>query len=168
MISLSELWLAIQDRVVELIHRTEARGCRVINTSTQNINNATNTALTFNSEINDTDGCWDAGSPTRLTAQKDGYYLAGGAWTLAPAQNTAASQMHIYVRKNGSSYLGGCSLHTIANKDARIAVATGMIWLSTGDYLEIVAYHDEGATKIASAAGSASQFLCNGWLMRIS
>ncbi len=163
----SEVIEIIEARVVGLIHRTEARGCRVFSSVTQNISTATNTPLVFDTEVYDTDGCWDAGSPTRLTAQRDGYYLAGGAWTLAPAQNTAASQMHIYVRKNGSSYLGGCSLHTIANKDARIAVTTGMLWLSTGDYLEIVAYHDEGATKTASAAGSASQFLCNGWLMRI-
>jgi hypothetical protein len=165
-ISLSDLWLGIEGRVLALVHKTEACGCRVINTGTQNIDSATVTALTFNSEIYDTDGCWDAGSPTRLTAQRDGYYLAGGTWMLASGQNTAASRMQLAVKVNDTTWMGGNEMHTIANKGATVGCSSGMFWLSAGDYVELVAYHDEGATKAASAGSVTNQF-CNGWLMRV-
>lgn len=152
-------------RLLPLIRR--AIGARVISAVTQNIPTATNTALTFDTEVEDTDGLWDVSAPTRLTAPLDGYYLAGGAWTLGSAQNSAASTMHAYVREGASNYLAAASLHTIAGRDARLSVATGMIWLAAGEYIEVVAYHDEGSTKTASAAGLTSQYLCNGWLQML-
>jgi len=167
MINLSELWMAIEGRVLKLIHKTEAIGCRVINTSTQTIPNATMTALTFNTVIYDTDSCWSAGAPTRLYAQRDGYYLAGGGWSLADTQNTAASRIVTAVLVNGTNQIQGSETHSKANTSINVSVATGMFWLSAGQYIEIAAYHDEGASKTAGAATSINEGLCCGWLMRV-
>lgn len=167
MINLSELWMAIEGRVLKLIHKTEAIGCRVVNTSTQTIPNATTTALTFNTVIYDTDSCWSAGAPTRLYAQRDGYYLAGGGWALASGQNTAASRILTAAMVNGIKQIAASEMHSKVNTALNVSVATGMIWLSAGQYIEIAAYHDEGASKTASAATSINEGLCCGWLMRV-
>ncbi len=166
MISIEEIKAAVQDEVVKLIHKTEARGCRVINTATQTVNNGL-TALTFNTVISDSDTCWAVGSPTRLVAPLDGYYCAGGAFGLAAAQVSANARLSLFVRVNGVTYVGGRDLHALSGVDAQVSGETGHFWLSAGDYVELVAYNSLAA-KTASAASVANQALCNGWLMRVS
>lgn len=168
MINLTEIWQAIEGRVVALIHKTEARGARVYRSTTQSINNNTLTALSFDTEVNDSDGCWAVGSPTHLTAQRDGYYMAGGSWAMAAAQNTTASRMRIVVRKNGTTHAGANELHTLANKDAGVSVTVGMIWMEEGDYVEICALHDEGSAKNVTAGSDTYPNSNMGWLVRIS
>lgn len=170
MIKLSELWLAIEGRVVELIHRTEARGCRVYNSATQTIAAGTNTALTFNTEVHDTDECWDSGSPTRFTAQRDGYYMAGGGFLLASGQITSGGiRLNCFTRVNGATYVGGGSdVNTVNGQDAVASCpGQGMFWLSTGDYVEIMAYNGFGTSKTVSAATATLQVNCYGWLKRV-
>lgn len=152
---------------------TEAIGARVIRTTTQSIANATLTPLSFDTVIYDTEAqgdlgaCWSSEEPTKIYARRDGYYLAGGSWSLAAAQNTVASRQFVGVRLNGITYTAGNENHTIANRDAAVAVATGMIWLSAGDYIEVIAYHDEGRSKNTVAATTTLQLRALGWLMRV-
>lgn len=167
MINLSELWLAIEGRVLALIHKTESRGCRVYRTTTQTITAGAFTALSWDTEDNDTDGCWASGNPTRLTAARDGYYLAGGSFSLDAAQITSADRMGIRVRKNGTIYLGGTDLHTVNGEAMVLGVASGQIWLSAGDYLEVVAYNGYAADKTVSAGSSGNQHINHGWLTRV-
>jgi hypothetical protein len=167
MISLPEIWGAIEGRVVALIHKTEARGCRVYRSTTQSINTGTLTALSFDTEVVDTDGCWAVGDPTRLYAQRDGYYAAGGCWEMVSTQNTVASRILVLVRVNGTTAVAIGDNHTIANKTAAVGCAVGMIWLSAGDYVEIMALHDEGGARVTVAATATNQHMCAGWLMRV-
>lgn len=167
MISLSEVWQAIEGRVVELIHRTEARGARVYNSGTQTITAGANTALTFNTELYDTDEIWDVSNPTQLVATRDGYYMGGGSFYLAAAQVTSADRISLSVRKNGVTYVQAQDLHTINGMDAIVGVATGMFWLADGDYIELVAWNDFAANKTVSAASLNAQAFCCGWLMRV-
>lgn len=152
---------------------TEAIGARVIRTTTQSIANATLTPLSFDTAIYDTEAqgdlgaCWSAGDPTKIYAKRDGYYMAGGSWSLAAAQNTAASRQFIAIRLNGTIYVGGNENHTVASKDSVIAVATGMFWMAAGDYIEAIVYHDEGGSKNASAASATVQHSNLSWLMRV-
>lgn len=168
MINLSELWQAIEGRVVALIHKTEARGCRVISTSTQTLESGgSGEALSFDTEIYDTDGCWAVGSPTRLTAQREGYYLAGGGW--AHDTNTAtAYRTTAAIVKNGTTTL--VTVHALTGTDANfyLAPVTGMFWMSEGDYIEIFAYQNSGGDKTILAASTTNQQYFHGWLMRIS
>jgi hypothetical protein len=166
-IRLSEIWNAIEGRVVALIHKTEARGCRVYRSTTQSINNNTLTALSFDTEVVDTDGCWAVGDPTKLYAQRDGYYAAGGCWEMLAAQNTVASRILVLVRVNGTTVVGIGDNHTIANKNAAAGCSVGMIWLAAGEYVEIMVLHDEGGAKNTAAATATNQHLCAGWLMRV-
>lgn len=156
----------LQTQVKRVIEASEAVGCRVIATATQSIANNSPVALAFDQVIADTGGSWDAGSPTQLRAPSDGYYQAGGSWSLAAAQNTAASRVFIGVRRNGTQYVGAAEVHSIAGKFVEACCATGFFWLDAGDYIELVAYHDEGVSKTASAADNNNQHLCLGWLMR--
>jgi hypothetical protein len=165
MIKLGELWLAIEARVVELIHRTEARGCRVTSKATQSINDSTWTALSFDTEICDTDECWAVGDPTYLYAQRDGYYLAGGSWGLTSTSNTAACKMGIRISA-GSVYVLESEIFTLANKAVYITAASGMFWLAAGEAVRVFAYHEEGGAKSA-AASSDTIHLTSAWLMRV-
>lgn len=168
MIDIQELRAAIEERVVALIHRTEARGCRVYRSTAQSINNATLTALSWDTEVHDSDTCWASGDATKLYAPLDGYYMAGGSAGFAAAQVTAAARLFLGVRANGTSYLGSNENHTISGKDATVGVCTGMFWLAAGEYVEIVVYHDIGSAKNITAATTANQHTNSGWLMRIS
>lgn len=179
MIRREDVWGAVQPQVVDLVRRMigrptrpvdgarRIRGCRVISTSTQNINTGAVIPLAFTEEINDTDGCWVVENPTKLTATRSGYYIAGGGWTLLGAQNTVASRMTVIVRVNGSVIVGGNDCHTIAGKAVGISVTTGQFWMNAGDYVEICALHDEGATKTAAAGSTTNQQFINGWLQFI-
>jgi hypothetical protein len=168
MISLSEIWGAIEGRVLALIHKTEARGARAYRSTTQSINNTSLTALSWDTEVYDTDGCWDVGTPTHLTAARDGYYMAGGSIYMTAATNNAASAILLYVRKNGTTILQSNAIHTIAGKLLFLEVTAGMFWLSAGDYVEVLIYHDEGGAKNVEAATATTHNANSGWLMRVS
>jgi hypothetical protein len=167
MIDIAEIWRGIESRVLALIHRSEARGARVISSVGLTVPSGALTALAFDTEIQDTDGCWSAGEPTKLYAQREGYYLAGGGFELLAAQNTVASRCAVYVRRNGTVVLGANDNHTIANKGVVVSFATGMFWMGAGEYVEILALQDQGADRQLRGANAANQHFCNGWLMRV-
>lgn len=103
----------------------------------------------------------------RLYATTAGYYSAGGSMVFASGENTIACRCDLYVRKNGTDYMAINGIHTIANKAFGLGIATGMIYLAAGDYVEIVSYHDKGSTMSITAAASTTQSNCHGWLMRV-
>jgi hypothetical protein len=164
MITLTEIWQAIEGRVVALIHKTEARGCRVINTGTQTMIDSTITALVFNAEVNDTDGGWAAGSPGYLYAQRDGYYLAGGSWSMV---HSSSCRMWIAIRVSGSAYVGVGEIRSTANAYSVVHVATGMFWMAAGDYIQVLGLQDSGGSRTVEAASSTAQQSMLGWLMRV-
>lgn len=139
-------------------------GCRVRRSlADQNILSGAWTALQFDTEDADVGNCWSAAAPTRLYAPMDGYYLAGGHWTRMPAENPNACRQSIRVYQGGATQQGWNDLHTIAGSIAAVAVASGMIYLAAGDYVEIEVYHNDGAARDAS--GTAQRIA--GWLMRV-
>jgi hypothetical protein len=99
----------------------------------------------------------------RFIPDQAGWYMAGGRWGLASSQNTQASRVFVAVRKNGTYYIESNEVHTIANKSVLVSVATGAIWLNVGDYLEIVAWHDEGSPKTILQGRDNM----DGWMQRI-
>lgn len=147
---------------------SQAVGARVISAVTQNVNSATWTALSFDTEISNLNTVWDAGAPTRFTAPADGYYMAGGSYEKQVSFAAAESRLIIAVRKNGVDYYGANEDQTIGGKVATVGVTTGMIWMDAGDYLEIMAYQDEGVTNTIYAATTQYQNRCCGWMARIA
>tara|TARA_R100000995_G_C3406312_1_gene87293 strand:+ start:15 stop:596 length:582 start_codon:yes stop_codon:yes gene_type:complete len=68
--------------------------------SAQTISNATTTKLTFDQEIYDPDGTWDASTNHRFTPGVAGYYLISCHGGMANLADDQFFQLHLY--KNGS------------------------------------------------------------------
>lgn len=162
-----ELQIEIEARVTELNGRRSGLGCRVVATAGQTIANRTPTALAFDSEILGNAEIWSEREPTRLYAPADGYYNAAGSWTLAQAQNAVASRMWCGIRVNGTVYVAGSEIHTLAGRHANHAVNALYFWLNAGDYVEIMAYHEQGAAKTTYPASATEQHSCHAALLRI-
>lgn len=156
--------LPVQGRVTA----STATGARVICTVARTVLNADVTAIEFNTEIHDTDGCWaptDATTRKRLVAKTPGYYMAGGAWACTPA---AAARHQVVIRRNGSVFLASNENHAAAGKYGAVAVHTGMFWMAANDYIELCAYQDSGAAVSSVAADVNNQHNCHAYLYRIA
>jgi len=150
------------------IKQSTALGCRVIRTTSQSIPNSTLTALSFDTEIHDTDGCWSSGTPTRLTASTSGYYEAGGSVNIV--SSSGSFHLWIGIRKNGTTWLANNSTWADAaeSPNAWVGVSTGMFWMDAGDYVEVVIYQTSGGSRNTRAASSENQHECCGWLVRVA
>lgn len=147
-----DLYLAYTSSIRESI----PLGCRVYRNSTQAITGSQWNALSWNTEISDTDACWSAGIPTKMYAKTTGYYMAGGGC------NSSGINIFASVRVNGSTYV------TTNNAGTAVSVCSGMIYLDAdaGDYVEICAYP---ASNCTIAAGTSTNIYFNhGWLVRIA
>jgi hypothetical protein len=145
------------------------RGCRVYRSTAQSISHNTLTAISFNAEVADTDGCWASGAPTRLYARHAGYYLAGGQMHMT--LSSVAADVMIAVREGGSNYFGQQALYASASHEVALCVATGMFWMDVDDYVEIVVRQIQASGSAAvnvTQASAAYQQFNNGWLMRVA
>jgi hypothetical protein len=144
-----------------------ALGCRVTRGPSQSLGNGQQTAIAFDVQINDTapnDDCWTSSQPTRLYAREDGYYLAGGAITFKTA-SSRSGKMSIIVRRGGSNWIHAQSAHLHTVDDTTYSMATGMFYMTAGEYVEIVVYHTLG-DGIQSYQGNGCEHCVNGWLVR--
>ncbi len=144
---------------------SDALGCRAYSSTTQTLNNATITALSFNTQVNDTDNGFTP-TTTRLYAQTAGYYIGGGSFS----HNTGGNwyETYVYVRKNGAAYISCSSSAHNWNGTSVAETCTGMFYMAAGDYIEIMAYQNSGGAKTVNAADGSNQFHCLGWLMRVA
>jgi len=119
-------------------------GVRVFNSTTQNISNATNTAITFNSESYDTNSYHDTSSNTsRLTVPTTGYYRFEGVIFV---DINATGGRYLEIKKNGT---GIQAVETGASTQA--SVATSLVFhaqlsATAGDYFELFLYQTSGGT----------------------
>lgn len=142
-------------------------GCRVSKGASQSLGNGQATAITFDTQINDTtpnDDCWTPAQPGRLYAREAGYYLAGGAITLKPAARSG--NLVVIVRRGGGNWLQahGTYLHPV--DDSIYSVMTGMFYLNAGEYIEMVGYHTLGS-GIQTYQAAGCEHCVNSWLMKI-
>lgn len=118
-------------------------GARVYNDVAISINNNTVTVVTFNNEIEDTDGIHSTSVNTgRLTCVHAGTYEIAGGFEFAP--NTAGVRIG-YIRLNGATILASAQgIPDPANVfNASINLATHYP-LVAGDYVELLAYQNSG------------------------
>jgi hypothetical protein len=132
-------------------------GARVYNTANLSINNATDTALTFNSERWDTDGLHSTVSNTsRLTCTRAGKYAITGHVEFA-ANATGGRQ--VFLRLNGATDIG-----RVAYTSASATIPSRMIPhaeydLEVGDYVELyVTQNSGGALNVVAAAQRSPEF----------
>lgn len=114
-------------------------------TTAQAISNAAHTALQFNAESFDSDALHDnATNNTRLTIPtgKTGKWLfSGGAEYVA----NATGQRQITLRKNGTTFLTQSVAVATGSFDQMVLI-TDVLSLAAGDYIELMAYQNSGAT----------------------
>jgi hypothetical protein len=144
-----------------------ALGCRVTRRALQSLSNGGLTAILFDNQVNDTtpgDNCWTAAEPSRLYARSTGFYLAGGGITLNPGFSPGG-RLEIILVKNGVTWLQAQGTHLHALDDNTYALASGMIQLNAGDYVELVAYHTLGE-GVGTYPSAACEHCLNAWLIK--
>lgn len=146
-----------------------ARGCRVLRRSVQTISHATLTVVVYNDELYDEDDCWSGTHPTKLFAGRNGFYMAGAS-IMIDLDVATRHRALIQVRKNGSRTLASQKImhHNTAGAKADLTISTGMFWLVSGDYVEMLAYHNTGVAEAISAATNTHQEYNSAWLARIA
>jgi len=134
-----------------------ALGCQVYRSTTQSISDDTWTAISYDTEIEDTDSCWSSGNPTRLVAGHDGCYVVSASFVIGAG---GADDRRIYaaIRKNGTDFVA----QDMARSDAAAAsvprTITRVVELEEGEYVEICVLHDAGSAKNILAASTSELY----------
>lgn len=124
-----------------------------VRTTTQSITSRTLTAVTMTAETFDLNNMIDiAGQPTRLTIQREGFYIIGG--TVQWADSLSNSCAHeISLRRNGLTIEAQQSFGD-GNDGGTFNVSQAveiMCDCTVGDYFELMVFHtdDNGAVGVA-------------------
>jgi hypothetical protein len=110
-------------------------------TGTQSVSNASETKVQLETELFDTDNCFDSSTNYRFTPNLAGYYMLVGSLQINSASDFDGWQVNIY--KNGSeiSHMNGRSEYYNVHKNQIIAYANG-----SSDYFELYARQDSGGS----------------------
>jgi hypothetical protein len=120
-----------------------APGCRVYRNTSQSIPNVTDTVLAWNAVRYDTDGMWNSGTPTRLTAQTAGRYLLGAAVTFDGSSGGGWRQVALRSSVSARVAIGGSPARGAGAGTHVVPLVTDWL-LSVGEYVETYVYHDSG------------------------
>lgn len=123
----------------------------VYNSTTQSISNATNTAITYNSEIFDTDSFHSTSINTsRLTAPSTGYYLVTACAEFA---TSSSGMRYLKIRKNGTTEYALVNAKGVSTYSGAMSCSAIVHLTASTDYVEAVVYQDSGgALNILGAA----------------
>lgn len=131
--------------------------CHVRATATQSLLTTSDVPITFSLpgvEVN-TDGMWNASTPTRFTAHTAGWYVVSGVVTF---QASATGSRFGKYKKNGTTTLRAASLGALAGGvEAFLDMGLRIVFLAVNDYLELTAWQNTGGFLSTSIADGASQ-----------
>lgn len=122
---------------------TEA--CKVRHSTTQSIPNSTETTVAFNTELYDTDGMHDTvTNNSRITPQTAGKYEFKA--NIIFDANAGGDLRRASIRKNGTIIIAVSSHRDVSGSgDDAVVVSVDEDMNGTTDYVEVLAFHDEGA-----------------------
>lgn len=127
---------------------------KVYNSANISVPNNTETALTFDTELWDTDGMHDTVSQTeRLTCVTAGKYYIHACVEFA-AGNTGYRLLSI--RLNGSTYLARIKVQAATSSQPTILALSTEADLVAADYVELTAWHTQGSAINAVYAAAYS------------
>lgn len=120
-------------------------GAKVYNSTTQNVTTATDTKITFNSEVYDTDSFHSTVTNTsRLTAPSTGKYHVGATVNFGP---NATGFRYVRLMKNGADILGSSQdAGSVSSVVSQILTTSVDVDLTAGDYVEVNVYQTSGIT----------------------
>jgi hypothetical protein len=142
-----------------------ALGCRVYRSTTQSIATGTDAALSFDTQVHDTDGGF-AATDTKLYAKTEGYYIAGGSVKWDDNWDGPAL---LWIEQNQTTQLARTGHENVwGYMQSFFTVATGMFWMDVDDYIEVYVRQASGSSKNTAAAASTNQANCCAWLTRVA
>jgi hypothetical protein len=132
-------------------------GARVYNSANLSIPTGANTALTFNSERQDSDpagAIHDTGSNTsRLTCKTPGVYAI---WANVQFAANATGQRNAQIVLNGATAIGlALDPSATASQDSYLIVSTPYL-LAANDYVEVHVFQNSGGNLNVIASGNVS------------
>lgn len=128
---------------------------QVQQTVAQSFPNGTLTAITFNTEVIDTEGMHSTTvNPTRITPKTPGWYL--GWFGMSWSSNTAGRRL-LMPRKNGSGVTSGGTFGRVdwrptSSGTVQKGFRFWQFFNGTTDYLELTAYQSSGANLSSTVA----------------
>jgi hypothetical protein len=125
-------------------------------TTSQSISNATDTAITYNTEEFDTDGFHSTSSNTSrftIPSGKAGKYLIVATATTA----VGSGPRQIQVKKNGGTDQLSTLLNAASTYSTQIGIS-GILDLADADYLELFIYQESGGSLNALAGQHIQRF----------
>jgi len=142
-------------------------GAKAYATAAQSITHNTWTALTFETELYDTDAYHAAGTPSRMTIPTDGYYGFGA--NVSWSTNGTGQRFH------GISFNGGTTVADYIVRQSGVGTGTGggvprhfnlsgQAYATANAYLEVYVYQDSGGTI---TAGGTSFGTASFWISRL-
>ena len=113
--------------------------------SDQSISTATATKVQFDSELFDTDNCYDNTTNYRFTPNVAGKYLLTAGTTFSALNDQ--KQTIIYFYKNGTTF--GFLRNIMAKTNGNLSITYTIIVDANGtsDYFEVFAYQDNGNSR---------------------
>lgn len=120
-------------------------GCRLTKSAVQSLDNATSTAITWNTEDFDTDGFHSTVSNTsRITIPtgKDGKYLIT---SLIGFDENSTGTRQVLLYKNGANALHVAQFKPADNTESQLTFSTIQSLVAT-DYIELYAYQSSGGS----------------------
>ncbi len=124
-------------------------GCRVYKSLSQIISNSTWTAITFDSELFDTDTIHSVSSNTsRLTCKTKGVYTISGHIEFAE-DDPAVGYRAVAIKLNGTTYIAKVDKE-LCNINPCFSITT-LYELAVNDYVELFVYHTSGAALDVNA-----------------
>lgn len=123
----------------------------------QSINDSTDTVLTYDNEILDSEGWLNAGTGKLLPNRACTMMLSAG---LCINTLGAGKYCVIKIKKNGSSvYSQGISIHQAAAQEAEYASASAVVSFNgTTDYVEVTGWHNHGSARDVLGYGPYTWF----------
>ncbi len=126
---------------------------RATRTSNQSISTATETKVQFDTEVFDTDSCYDNSTNYRFTPTVSGKYLVTTKVTFGII--AAGVNQQVQIRKNGTTV----DVFTRAaggNVTETVQVTCLVDMNGSSDYLEVYCYHENGSNVNIGVASSAT------------
>lgn len=139
-------------------------GAMLTKSGTQSMAASTHTPITFDGEVLDTDNYHSNSTNTsRFTAPSDGYYLVGGS--VAVEALPSGWTIVATIKKNGESVNGYGQSRGMSSTASGYPVVhiTVITYLATGDYVELVGYHNYTSSLNCRTSDNGTSF----WIARI-
>lgn len=136
-------------------------------TASQNITNATFTAITFTTgeDIDSENGHDTASNTSRYVAQEDGWYRCSGGWV---CESNATGRRLARWTKNGTAVNGSrVDLAAVSGGETIVPARDMVISLSAGDYVELEAWQSSTATRATVVTTELQSTMTVEWVRRL-